>query len=595
MREQQSSFYLTQKATQWRQKTWLRWPQGAVVTLCVWGLIGESASAAPNSLNPLLKIGIEQRFGTKPSDRIVLEATPGDRLTLTFKAENAVKTLYTNQVQLEIKPQPLVKPRLEERVVLSTHRSFETAETQAASWRTKGLEVEVAQPESWQVWAKRSRYNSPLLRRLLLYSLQEQGVNNAYLERQILQQVPQASWVVNGYRYSRNNLDITAAKAQIRVNKKLYAGSLRLQPNAYGNYTLVNQVPLETYLRGVVPHEIGVSAPIPAIQAQAIIARTYVLRNLRRFAIDNYELCADTQCQVYQGLDGTVPVVDSAIAATTGQVLTYQNQLVDALYSSTTGGVTAPFQDVWEGSARPYLKAVIDAVPNQVWDLSRYPLGNEQNLRTFIQLRQGFNETGWRQFRWRSESPLPQMNQSLKTYLKASKSPQASFKTIQQVQVAQRSPAGRVLKVKVQTDQGQIELVKDDILRAFEAPNSLLFYLEPLYLPEERTLKGYAFVGGGLGHGVGLSQTGSYRLGQSGWSAARILGFYYPGTQLQPLNKSIVFWQEHDLTTRPPGKAVRWPGPDKTSPAPITLPANTTHASWLQPFTQLLRLLKWLG
>jgi len=595
VREQQSSFYLAQKATQWRQKTWLRWPQGAVATLCVWGLIGESAAAAPNSLNPLLKIGIEQRFGTKPSDRIVLEATPGDRLTLTFKVENAVKTLYTNQVQLEIKPQPLAKPRLEERVVLSTHRSFETAETQAALWRTKGLEVEVAQPESWQVWAKRSRYSSPLLRRLLLYSLQEQGVNNAYLERQILQQVPQASWVVNGYRYSRNNLDITAAKAQIRVNKKLYAGSLRLQPNAYGNYTLVNQVPLETYLRGVVPHEIGVSAPIPAIQAQAIIARTYVLRNLRRFAIDNYELCADTQCQVYQGLDGTVPVVDSAIAATTGQVLTYQNQLVDALYSSTTGGVTAPFQDVWEGSARPYLKAVIDAVPNQVWDLSRYPLGNEQNLRTFIQLRQGFNETGWRQFRWRVESPLPQMNQSLKTYLKASKSPQASFKTIQQVQVTQRSPAGRVLKVKVQTDQGQIELVKDDILRAFEAPNSLLFYLEPLYLPEGRTLKGYAFVGGGLGHGVGLSQTGSYRLGQNGWSAAQMLGFYYPGTQLRPLNKSIVFWQEHDLTTRPPGKDVRSRGPDRTSPAQITLPANTTHASWLQPFTQLLRLLKWLG
>lgn len=593
MSEQQSNFYPVQKPDQRRQKTWLRWSQGAVATLWVWGLIGEPAPAAPNSLNPILKIGISQRFGTKPSDRIVLEATPGDQLTLKFKADKAVKTLYTKQVQLEIKPQPLAKPQLEERVVLSTHRSFETAETQAALWRAKGLEVEVAQPESWQVWAKRSRYSSPLLRRLLLYSLQEQGGNNAYLERQILQQVPQASWVVDGYRYSRDNLDITAAKAQIRVNKKLYAGSLSLQPNAYGNYTLVNQVSLETYLRGVVPHEIGIAAPVPAIQAQAIIARTYVLRNLRRFAIDNYELCADTQCQVYQGLEGTVPVVDSAIAATTGQVLTYQNQLVDALYSSTTGGVTAPFQDVWEGSARPYLKAVIDAVPNQVWDLSRYPLGKEQNLRAFIQLRQGFNETGWQQFRWRVESPLPQMNKSLKTYLQASRKPQASFKTIRQVQVIQRSPAGRVLKLKVQTDQGQIELVKDDILRAFEAPNSLLFYLEPLYLPDGRTLKGYAFVGGGLGHGVGLSQTGSYRLGQSGWSAAQILGFYYPGTQLRPLSKSIVFWQEHNLTG-PPGRDVRSRDLERTLPQ-TTSPANPTRPSWIQPFTQLLRLLKWLG
>lgn len=591
MRVQQSSFYPVQRPQPWRQKTLLRW--SAVATLGVWGLIGEPAPAAPNSLNPILKIGISQRFGTKPSDLIVLEATPGDRLTLRFKAENAVKTLHTNRVQLEIKPQPLAKPRLEEQVVLSTHRSFETAETQAALWRAKGLEAEVAQPESWQVWAKRSRYSSPLLHRLLLYSLQEQGVNTAYLERQILQQVPQASWVVDGYRYSRDNLDITAVKAQIRVDKKLYAGSLRLQPNAYGNYSLINQVPLETYLRGVVPHEIGVSAPVPAIQAQAIIARTYVLRNLRRFAIDNYELCADTQCQVYQGLEGTVPAVDRAIATTSGQVLTYQNQLVDALYSSTTGGVTAPFQDVWEGSARPYLKAVIDAVPNRVWDLSRYPLGNEQNLRAFIQLRQGFNETGWQQFRWRVESPLPQMNQSLKTYLKASKSPQANFKTIQQVQVTQRSPAGRVLKVKVQTNQGQIELVKDDILRAFDAPNSLLFYLEP-YLSDGKTLKGYAFVGGGLGHGVGLSQTGSYRLGQIGWSAPQILSFYYPGTQLRPLSKSIVFWQEQNLGNRLQGKDVRSGNLERTSPQ-ITLASNTTRTSWIQPFTQLLRLLHWLG
>lgn len=563
MRRQQCNGYnLKQFSPKQRQKSWPCLLPSALSALCLFGLGGKPGLAATSNLNPTLKIGIVQRFGAKPSDRLTIQATPGDRLTLKFKTQSAVKTLSTESVQLEVQMQPQAPPRLEERVVLSTHRSFESAETDAADWRTQGIEVEVAQPERWQVWAKRSRYRTPLLRRLLLYSLKLKGVNAPYLDRKELPQVPQASWVVNGYRYSRDTLDITAG-TPIQVDKKRYAGSLRLQPNAYGNYTLVNQVPLETYLRGVVPHEIGTGAPIPAIQAQAIIARTYALRNLRRFTIDGYELCADTQCQVYQGLEGTNPLVDRAIAATAGQVLTYQNQLVDALYSSATGGVTAPFQDVWEGAARPYLKAIIDAVPNQVWDLSRRPLADEQNFRAFIRLQQGFNEADWQQFRWRIESPLPQLSKDLRTYLQSQKSPQTNFQKIQRIQVSGRSAAGRVLKVTVQTDRGAIELTKDNILRAFEAPNSLLFYLEPLYEPDGKTLKGYAFAGGGLGHGVGLSQTGSYHLGEIGWCAAQILAFYYPGTALKPLSKSIVFWQEP--ATPSAGKPAQRDGPPATS------------------------------
>ncbi|MDL5047469.1 hypothetical protein QQ054_15750 [Oscillatoria amoena NRMC-F 0135] len=118
----------------------------------------------------------------------------------------------------------------------------------------------------------------------------------------------------------------------------------------------------------------------------------------------------------------------------------------------------------------------------------------------------------------------------------------AKMKTVQQVRVTERSPAGRVLKMEVQTDVGVVEVFKDDIRNAFYPPISTLFYLDPIYNPD-RSLKGYAFVGGGFGHGVGLSQSGSYRLGKLGWSSQQILNFYFPGTQVQPLNDSIVFWQ----------------------------------------------------
>lgn len=504
-----------------------------------------------------IKVGVVQRFGAGTTDQLTLKATPGDRLTVSFlSGDMKPQKLSTESLQLERTIQPLAEPSIEERLVLSTHSTFETAEDSANQWRSRGIDVEVAQPDRWQVWAKREAYATPLVRRLLLQNLQAKGDKTAYLDTKVKQQIPRVSFVGNGFRYNRQELEISSQKNMIQVslgkddkNPRLYGGSLRLQPNAYGTYTLVNRVPIETYLRGVVPHEIGANAPYGAVEAQTIIARTYALRNLRRFVADNYELCADTHCQVYKGLTGTVPMADRAIAATKGKVLTYNNELVDALYSSTTGGVTAPFEDVWNGTERPYLKAVLDS-PNVIWNFSQKSLADEQNFRQFINLKQGFNETGRDYFRWRYTSTLPQITKFLQAYLQKNHPYLASFSSIVQMQITKRSPSGRILQLAVQTDRGVIEIDKNEVRSAFEPPLSTLFYLEPIM--ENKVLKGYAFVGGGFGHGVGLSQYGSHNLAKIGWSAEKILSFYYPGTQLQQLNNSIVFWKEPSVVANAP-------------------------------------------
>ncbi len=498
-----------------------------------------------------LQVGIVQRFGTQPTDTLTLQAQPGDRLTLKFpQANGTVKPVITNTATLKVVMQALPESQVQERVVLSTHRSFESAEDSANRWRSQGIPVEIAQPKRWQVWAKRDVYTTPLLRRLLLESLQVKGIQTAFVDSRLLKQQPKAALLINGKSYLKDNVQISAGRGAIQVktelkddlNTRLYAGSLRLQPNTYGTYSLVNQVPLEAYLRGVVPHEIGTTAASSVLQVQAILARTYALRNLRRFAVDNYQLCADTQCQVYFGLGGTNSTTDAAIAATRGKVLTYQNELVDAVYSASTGGVTASFNDVWEGPDRPYLVTRVDSVANQ-WDLSQQPLTNEQTARQFLKQTKGFNEADQKWFRWQYSSSLLDLNKDLHDYLKTLNSPLANFKSITQLKVVQRSPAGRVQKLRVMTDLGTIDLEKDNILIAFYAPASLFFYLDPV-LDAQKKLTGYAFSGGGLGHGVGLSQTGSYHLGKLGWSSDRILSFYYPGTQLQPINNSIVLWRD---------------------------------------------------
>lgn len=498
-----------------------------------------------------LQVGIVQRFGEDPKDQITLEATEGDRLTLRFLAGNMKPTtIAVEKIKLEVAMQPLPNPILEERVVLSNHPNFETAEHTANLWRNRGIQVEIAQPTNrWQVWARRDVYSNAVVRRLLLQTIKAEGVRTAYIDTKVVDHVPKVFWAINGLGYNRQNVEISAGRNLVRVNTgktersaKLYYGSLKVQPNSYGNYTLVNQVPLETYLRGVVPYEIGAGAPNAAVEAQAIIARTYALRNLRRFAVDGYELCADVHCQVYYGLKGATANTDRAIAATRGLVLTYDNQLVDALYSSTTGGITAGFNDVWNGPDRPYLQSVIDATKN-VWDLSRYSLTNEQNVRRFINLKQGFNEQQEPLFRWRYESKLADITEQLQNYLKSKKHPLANLQNIQKMEVTERAESGRILKMNIYTDKGIVQLHKEEVRSAFKPPRSSFFYLDPLK-NQNQQLIGYAFVGAGFGHGVGLSQTGASQLARLGWSSQQILNFYYPGAKLEPLNESIIFWQE---------------------------------------------------
>ncbi|MEM9246757.1 MAG: SpoIID/LytB domain-containing protein, partial [Cyanobacteria bacterium P01_F01_bin.153] len=511
-----------------------------------------------------LDVGVVQRFGEEATDTVTLKAVEGDRLTISFqdsKAPNEIRNLITDAIKLTVKSQPLPEPKLREIVVLGTFRSFETAEEAANRWRSRGIAVEIAQPSNrWQVWGDRDTYDDPLARRLLMESVQQiqestgNSEDSVVLDSRMVRSRPVAVWTLGGQSYAGEYFWVTAVNQAIWVGKYRFGGSLKLQPNAYGTFSIVNRVPVETYLRGVVPYEIGPSAPTAALEAQTILARTYALRNVRRFAIDGYQICADTHCQVYRGLGAATARTDQAIARTKNQVLVHVGpqgkELADALYFSTSGGVTAAFEEVWNGPARPYLQPVVDS-PTPLWDLVARPLSNENNLREFLNITEGLNEIGWRDFRWNREQTLPEIADHLRKYLRNNNSPQANFKTLTKLAVAERAPSGRVQKLVAYTDIGEITVHKDAIRSAFCPPRSTLFYLNPIYdsatvedpVANPPALKGYQFIVGGWGHGVGFSQAGSYRLAKIGWSAQRIVEFYYKGAKVQPLTPDVTYWR----------------------------------------------------
>ena len=151
-----------------------------------------------------------------------------------------------------------------------------------------------------------------------------------------------------------------ASTAGIRANGKRYRGRILVYLNDRGLLNLINEVPVEEYLRGVVPSEMGPELynQLEALKAQAVAARTYTLRNLGEFAREGYDICATPRCQVYNGMGVEHRLSDRAISETAGQVMLYQGRLVDALYSSTCGGHTEDVKVIFPLKEEPYLEGV---------------------------------------------------------------------------------------------------------------------------------------------------------------------------------------------------------------------------------------------
>lgn len=140
--------------------------------------------------------------------------------------------------------------------------------------------------------------------------------------------------------------------------KRLYDGAFvysRYKTADVDGVQLVNLLPLEDYIAGVVPYEISPTWDYEALRAFAITVRSYTTRNRRRHRDYGFDVCNTTHCQVYRGIGSANDNVYAAVAATAGMVLTYEGAIVPAYYSSSTGGYTAGGNDTWGGSEAAYL------------------------------------------------------------------------------------------------------------------------------------------------------------------------------------------------------------------------------------------------
>jgi stage II sporulation protein D len=146
--------------------------------------------------------------------------------------------------------------------------------------------------------------------------------------------------------------------APVRYNERPYRGRIEVFTNLRGTLTVVNELGLEDYVRGVVANELspGGYPAIEALKAQAIAARTYALKNRGQFMSQGFDLLPTTRSQVYRGLTSENALSTRAVDETRGLVATYNGEPINALYTSTCGGRTEDSEKIFN-EAIPYLRA----------------------------------------------------------------------------------------------------------------------------------------------------------------------------------------------------------------------------------------------
>ncbi len=125
-----------------------------------------------------------------------------------------------------------------------------------------------------------------------------------------------------------------------------------------GNISVINFVPMQEYVKGVIPYEMSPSWPMEALKAQAMCARTYALYNYGKHGL-NFDICATTDCQVYRGANSATEHSDRAVNETFGAYILYDGKPINAVFSSSNGGASENSENVWT-AVLPYLRGVYD-------------------------------------------------------------------------------------------------------------------------------------------------------------------------------------------------------------------------------------------
>jgi stage II sporulation protein D len=359
-----------------------------------------------------------------------------------------------------------------------------------------------------------------------------------------------------------------------RKQDQQFHGALKIKPESGGRLTVINEVPVESYLIGVISSEMSANAHPELLKAHSVISRSWLLAQMKpwkkerhkpSFAMRtiegekrlirwydqeshaDFDVCADDHCQRYQGIArATSTTVYEAINATFGQVLTFDEELCDARFSKSCGGMTESYDAAWEDERFPYLPVLYDGEEFPAgFDL---PLTDEANAERWIRnsppafcnaadtgvlgrILPNFDQETTDFYRWRVRLAQDELQELLRAKLGV------DFGAVHKIEAVERGASGRIIRLRIAGERETMVIGKELEIRRALSPSHL--YSSAFVVESEGKDGGapgaFTLIGAGWGHGVGLCQIGAALMAERGYDFRRILEHYYRGALLYGL------------------------------------------------------------
>ncbi|GGA87445.1 SpoIID/LytB domain-containing protein [Ornithinibacillus halotolerans] len=318
----------------------------------------------------------------------------------------------------------------------------------------------------------------------------------------------------------------------IYINERPYLGAMEFVIEDGRVIRPINQLPLEDYLKGVVPFEVFSSWGPETLKAQTLAARTYAVSKIDQVIDDTVSY------QVYGGYEWDVNTT-KAVEETKGEVITFNNRLVETFYSASNGGKTENNANVWGGQPLQYFPIKNDPFdPTHPWE---YKLNRTQIDYDSI----NFNNPNWWEDTVEKDTEIIQ---TIKSWLNRNGYPGdikilsiPVFELKGDKLASERSVQGsitvtfmrRLIEGLVLFEQ--VELIDVNLNRIRPMIGGTIF---KSYLIDSLKLENevYTMKGRGFGHGVGMSQWGAHFMGEQGKTYREIIEFYYPGTKIMDVS-----------------------------------------------------------
>lgn len=321
----------------------------------------------------------------------------------------------------------------------------------------------------------------------------------------------------------------------------VYEGMLEISNNK-GIYKMINEVGLESYLKYVVPSEMPSSYPLEALKAQAVCARTYALRQISEQRLKDYHADVDDTInfQVYAHISPQESTT-KAVKDTMGQIISYDGEPIEAYFFSTSCGFTSGVE-VWnESEPVPYLSAIslasTKSMDTEVFSTKTGIISEELFRKHLSSNKTGDLEKSEDWYRWKVTFSWENLkNRVYDQY--------PSVGTLQNLKILKRSAGGAAISLELQGSLGKVTIDNEYDIREFFSPKdqkvilqdgskapkqkllpSAYFYIKMQYKDDQ--ISGVQLIGGGYGHGVGMSQNGAKYLAKEGMTWRAIIKRFY--------------------------------------------------------------------